>query len=64
MKFYAIYDGDNFIEMFDTIQECADFLGIKKVSAQWLTSPTVRKRNPKVLIYKYDLDEEEVSCEE
>lgn len=58
MKFYAIYDGDKFIEMFDTIQECADFLGIQKNSAQWLTSPNARRRGIERLIYRMD-DEEE-----
>lgn len=52
--FYAIYKGDKFVGVFDTIRECAEYLGIKEESAKWLTKPGAHKRSEgnKTLIYK------------
>lgn len=53
--FFAIYKGDQFINLFETINEVADFLGISVSSAKWYTSPASRRSDcgNKTLVYKY-----------
>lgn len=56
--FYAIYKGDKFLATFDTIVECAKFLGIKTQSARWLATPSYfercRNNDERIKIYRYE----------
>ena len=56
--FYAIYKGDKFIDLCDTIYQVANELNISIKSAKWLTYPAARKqsRGNRVLVYKYARD--------
>lgn len=60
MKEYALYKGDEFVTI-GTIEEIANFLGIKIESVKFMTYPTHKKRsesrtNASILV---DLDEAE-----
>jgi hypothetical protein len=57
-NFYALYRGDKFITVADTIQELAEFMHILVSSARWLSYPTAHKRfqnQDANLIYKYEV---------
>ena len=59
-NFYALYRGDRFITVADTIQEMAEFMHVSISTARWLTYPTAHRRfkNQNAnLIYKYKLEE-------
>ena len=61
-NFYALYRGDRFITVTDTIKEMADFMHISVSSARWLTYPIAHKRfqdQNANLIYKYEENENE-----
>lgn len=53
--FYAIYKGDHFINLFETINEVANFLNVKIETAKFYTSPTMHRRNKRngIAVYKY-----------
>lgn len=56
--FYALYHGDRFITVADTIQELAEFMHISVSSARWLSYSTAHKRfknQDANLIYKYEV---------
>ncbi|GBG94632.1 hypothetical protein LFYK43_10910 [Ligilactobacillus salitolerans] len=60
MTFYALYKGDTFITITDTIQEMADYMYIKFNSARWLSYPDAHRwqaGKDAQLIYKYKLEE-------
>lgn len=56
--FYAIYKGDKFIDLCDTIYQVAQRLNCSIDSAKFLTYPSVRKRSHgnRTLVYKYTRD--------
>ena len=61
MTFYALYRGDRFVVEKDTLQEMADFMGIKLKSASFLSTPCAHRRHAGQnanLIYRYKLEEE------
>lgn len=50
----AIYRGDTFIALFETFEEVAKFLGVKKKSAQFMSYPVHHKRNKQgICVYDY-----------
>lgn len=49
MSEYAIYRDDEFLFV-GTLEECAEFLSVKKETVKWLTSPSSRKRMRKIAI--------------
>lgn len=53
--FYAIYKGDTFMYVADTIEECAKFLNVKNSSAKHLSYSSHHKRatDKAIKIYKY-----------
>ena len=53
--FYAIYKGDTFMYVADTIEECAKFLNVKNSSAKHLSHSSHHKRatDKAIKIYKY-----------
>ena len=53
--FYAIYKGDTFMYVADTIEECAKFLNVKKSTARYLSYAPHHKRTKDnaIKIYKY-----------
>ena len=53
--FYAIYKGDTFMYVADTIEECAEFLNVKRSTALFLSYAPHHKRatDKAIKIYKY-----------
>ena len=53
--FYAIYKGDTFMYVADTIEECANFLNVKQSTARYLSYAPHHKRatDKAIKIYKY-----------
>lgn len=43
MKEYAVYKGDDLL-VIGTIQECAEFLGVKKETVKFYMTPTYQRR--------------------
>lgn len=56
--FYAIYKGDKFIDLCDTIYQVANKLNCSINSARWLTYPAARRRagNNHLLVFRYAID--------
>ena len=53
--FYAIYKGDTFLYVADTIDECAKYLNVKQSTAKYLSYAPHHKRatDKAIKIYKY-----------
>ena len=53
--FYAIYKGDTFMYVADTIDECAKFLNVKRSTAQFMSHAPHHRRTKDnaIKIYKY-----------
>ena len=56
--FYAIYKGDRFVDLCDTIYQVAKKLNCSVSKARYLTYPSVKKRNKGnlTMVYKYARD--------
>ena len=56
--FYAIYKGDKFLFVGDTIEECAEFLGIKEQTAKFISYAAHHNRTSfdTTKIFKYEVD--------
>lgn len=55
--FYALYHGDTFITVADTIQELAEYLHESVDSARWMSYPSAHRKfegHDANLIYKYE----------
>ncbi len=60
MKQYALYDGDDFIDI-GNLEELAKLQNVKKESLEWHLYPSVKNmsRNKKKGIFLVDLEESE-----
>lgn len=59
-NFYALYHGDTFIMLADSLQEIADYMHVKLKTASFLSTPCAHRRHAghdANLIYKYKLEE-------
>ena len=55
--FYALYKGDTFIMIADTIQDIAAWLNVSVGTVRWMSYPSAHKRfegKDAMLVYKYE----------